>query len=132
MKLYLREWWWAWYEYNIFETLSEALRCKWTERLYEIDLKDDEQICAKSVYETIYFINEQWEVKTKDNKEKNHYTFIIKNWDIVRNMTREEMDKKVDEFQKRLKKFTDIDKAKNDLKLQIKDLQNQLKELNWK
>ena len=47
-------------------------------------------------------------------------------------MTIEEMVKRVKKFQKRLKKFDEIERAKYKIGIQIRDLQSKLDELNWK
>ena len=132
MKLYLREWWLCWREYDVYDNLNEAINERWTEYLYELDLKDNENIYIRSLYEKTYYINKDWEIDWKNSKGDNHYAFIIKNWEDVHNITIEEMVKRVKKFQKRLKKFTDTEKAKHKIEMQIKDLQNQLDELNWK
>lgn len=132
MKLYLREWWAYWKEYDVYNNLATAINERWTQKLYEIDLKDDENICWKSLFEKISYIKKDWKVGWENTEWDNHYTFIVKSWEDIHNMTVEEMVKRVKKFQKRLKKFDEIDKAKHSLELQIKSLQNELDRLNWK
>lgn len=132
MKLYLREWWAYWKEYDIYDNLTTAINERWTQKLYEIDLKDNENICWKSLFEKISYIKKDWKVGWKNTEWDNHYTFIVKSWEDIHNMTVEEMVKRVKKFQKRLKKFDEIWKAKHSLELQIKSLQNELDRLNWK
>ncbi len=132
MKLYLREWWCYWKEYDVYNNLTTAINERWTAKLYEIDLKDDENICCKSIFERISYIKKDWEVSWTNTEWDNHYTFIVKSWEDIHNMTIEEMIKRVKKFQKRLKKFDEIERAKYKIEEQIRDLQNQLDELNWK
>lgn len=130
MKLYLREYW-AWgKEYYVYKNLADAIRERWTARLYEIDLKRNENICCKSLYETIYYIDSDWELNHRCREWDDHYAFIIKDWEDICNITIEEMERRVEKFQKRLKKFTELDKMKYEIESQIKDLQKQLDELN--